>query len=1426
MPKTLIALLLTFAALPADAATHIWTGTASSLFSDASNWRGGSPAGDPAADLSFPAGVARLTATNDVPMLTIRSLSISAPGYTIGGLPMTVTSGGEVTDSSPGPSTIACDFHLAGGAAFRSGGNLDHAGGLTVSGSIAGVGPVTKLGEGRLTFSGTQPNTYSGGTRVLDGELRLGKSDGVDAIAGNLLVGGTGFGFGRTGHLSTVANEQIPDSATIQVGMDSTINAGGVETVGAMELESGARIRSGLEFNSSIQPIGTIVLTGDITIRPRFNSFATTFEGDIALSGIRTVTSCEECAPVTLEDFRDRTPGAGLILRDGTIEVRNGSYHGPTVIESGTVTVDNPNTAVRLRGGTFWGSVASLFAEGGTVNASAFSPGVTTTGDFRLSPAASVQLGIDAPEVKIQVGGALDFGYAKLLFGRSPHTWQLGNEYRIVRNDGAGAIRGTFSGVPEGTLLQGRLRVSYTGGDGNDLTLTEAGRYPTGIALQLEPFHEAHGDTVTLRARVISDHLPVFVTEGILTFRDNGTVIGTAALNSSGFAVMTFTATWGSRTYTVSYDGNAELAPSTGSIFVTITPPVPVLTSVEPSTVPGGTTVTLTLRGSGFLPNGLPVADHDGLDQFTWISSTEVQATWSVPRSETDRTVEVWYSQPEPGNVRSNSVPLLVKAAPIPRSLLLFEQKAVAGLVAPGGGGAWMSVALRRANFRTTIERKSTVIPDTDQNGLVRWEQTEDLTPHSIWLMTDMTTGRILAGKPDGSTPDASPFPEAVFLRDAQGHYSHLIFPYPYYDNKWDALWVRPGVGAWTMTIEDGGALDLDRSWNGHGVFNVSQMTAVSGSPAPPAGVEPGDVLLGIDWGALRWFGDRVDTHLGESNGPGTLLLVNWNAYSYEGSSVPWTLLRVGGTDGQVSVHYQTVNGSALAGVHYEGRAGTVTFGPGEILKTVEIPLIDDQRFLGDTQFDVVLSEPAGTTITGPETMTVHLDDNDTPPHLFVQDATVTEGDHGTHELQIAVTLTGTAHVPVTATWEYEVDWIEHKGELTFLPGGPTTQTISFRWDANEIAQEDRNVSVRVDDIRNAFPGRVDGMVTIVDDDEAELTILDATVSESGDEARVTIAMAAHAERAVSVRYTTMSGSATAGIDFTATTGTAWLFDEEILRIPIVRDTESEGDEWFTVVLSDVTGARLSRDVATVVILDDESNPLPVIAASAPLAAEVNSSAAHFPFRLSFAVPHEVRFRAATMSGSATAGADFVATNEMVVIPAGETEALLSVPIENDGTYEGTETFTVRLSEAVGATIGTPTVSATIYDLDPGLTDPNANAITVSAADVVEGSPARFTVRLGRASLSAVTVAYGTADGTAVAPDDYTAASGTLTFAPGETAKVVEIAVVDDARYEREETFTLVLGNAVHARIGTEAAMVHVLDNDPVPPPRSRSVRR
>ncbi len=94
-------------------------------------------------------------------------------------------------------------------------------------------------------------------------------------------------------------------------------------------------------------------------------------------------------------------------------------------------------------------------------------------------------------------------------------------------------------------------------------------------------------------------------------------------------------------------------------------------------------------------------------------------------------------------------------------------------------------------------------------------------------------------------------------------------------------------------------------------------------------------------------------------------------------------------------------------------------------------------------------------------------------------------------------------------------------------------------------------------------------------------------------------------------------------------------------------------------------------------------------------------------------------------------------------------------------------------------------------------------ALSVADARATEGvdSALVFVVTLDRSASGEVTVSYATSDGTAAAGEDYEAASGTLSFAAGETEKTVEVAVLDDAHDEGEETLAFALSGAAGAAI-------------------------
>ena len=108
--------------------------------------------------------------------------------------------------------------------------------------------------------------------------------------------------------------------------------------------------------------------------------------------------------------------------------------------------------------------------------------------------------------------------------------------------------------------------------------------------------------------------------------------------------------------------------------------------------------------------------------------------------------------------------------------------------------------------------------------------------------------------------------------------------------------------------------------------------------------------------------------------------------------------------------------------------------------------------------------------------------------------------------------------------------------------------------------------------------------------------------------------------------------------------------------------------------------------------------------------------------------------------------------------------------------------------------------------------------ISVADATVQEGAGAQldFVVSLSRAATSTVTVDYLTRNGTAIAGQDYTATSGTLTFAAGETTGTVAVPVLDDAHDEGSETMKLKLSNASGARITDRKAIGIITNSGPL----------
>ncbi len=183
-----------------------------------------------------------------------------------------------------------------------------------------------------------------------------------------------------------------------------------------------------------------------------------------------------------------------------------------------------------------------------------------------------------------------------------------------------------------------------------------------------------------------------------------------------------------------------------------------------------------------------------------------------------------------------------------------------------------------------------------------------------------------------------------------------------------------------------------------------------------------------------------------------------------------------------------------------------------------------------------------------------------------------------------------------------------------------------------------------------------------------------------------------------------------------------------------------------------------------------------------------------------------------TTSGTATAGQDYTAVSGTLTIPVGSPTGTVWVPVLGDSLDEDDETFFVSLSAPVGATINIGQAGCTIGDDDP------LPSLVIDDCGVTEGdagaTPCGFVARLTPVSGRTVSVTYQTQDGTATAGNDYSAASGSVTFAAGTTTQALPIPVFGDTTVEADETFVMRLVTPTNATLADAQADGTILDDD------------
>jgi len=306
------------------------------------------------------------------------------------------------------------------------------------------------------------------------------------------------------------------------------------------------------------------------------------------------------------------------------------------------------------------------------------------------------------------------------------------------------------------------------------------------------------------------------------------------------------------------------------------------------------------------------------------------------------------------------------------------------------------------------------------------------------------------------------------------------------------------------------------------------------------------------------------------------------------------------------------------------------------------------------------------------------------------------------------------------------------------------------------------------------------------------ISVSDASVSEgylSGSTMTFTVSLSAASASPVSVNYATLNGTALAGTDYTTTTGTLTFAAGEtvkLLTVPVLGDATSEPNETFTLDLTSPSGATILDGTGTGTILNDDGSTISVTNSAVLEGTTGTPKTLAFTVVLSATSTSTITVDYATSDGTAIAGSDYTSKTGTLTFVPGQASQVISVTVTLDATVEPDETMFLNLSN--------PT-NATIFDGQGQGTVQSDDGLLVSIVDKTtdEGNagftPVNFNVTLSAPAPGTVTVNWATADGTATAPLDYTAASGTVTFNVGESTKTVAVQVVGETGEESYENF-------------------------------------
>lgn len=174
---------------------------------------------------------------------------------------------------------------------------------------------------------------------------------------------------------------------------------------------------------------------------------------------------------------------------------------------------------------------------------------------------------------------------------------------------------------------------------------------------------------------------------------------------------------------------------------------------------------------------------------------------------------------------------------------------AVSGIT-PKGEVVWFGVARETSEYSATVVRRDLVLADEDGDGKVRLELGRPVPVFSVWIAVDLATGAWAAAAPEGSTAAEVPATHRPRGRGEPGRPDWVEIQRDYVE----VAVIRPGEGAWGLTLGDGGQDDGDGAPDGRLTASLARMRGLGHSPAAPERFSPRDVVAVIDPNRMEFY--------------------------------------------------------------------------------------------------------------------------------------------------------------------------------------------------------------------------------------------------------------------------------------------------------------------------------------------------------------------------------------------------------------------------------------------------------------------------------------------------------------------------------------------------------------------------------------------